>query len=171
MSKETQTDAPERFAIDSEAKAAWYLGKLRAIESEKDAIKAATGERLAQLDADAQGLRDRFQSELEAWAKGESERRRRKTITLPLAGASVAFRTVGASLTLSDRLKAADVALTLGFQTQPAADLTAYQKHAAKVFEETGELLPGMDRTEARESFSIAFGGKGTKRGEAAPVE
>lgn len=173
--KETQTDAAEpseRFQITDESSAAWYLRKLAGIDAEIEAIKAATLQRIEELQADRAGLERRFGGELEAWARGEAEKRRRRTVTVPLAGMAISFRTVAPRLEL-EPMKAAEIAFTLGFVTppsEPVADLGAFKAHAEKIFSETGELLPGVRRTEERESVKVGPI-KPPKRGEAAPME
>jgi hypothetical protein len=169
---EAPETAPERFTIDSESAAAWYLRKLGTIDSEIEAIKAATLQRVEELQADRAGLERRFGGELEAWAREEAERRRRKTVTVPLAGMAVSFRTVAPRLEIEPQ-KATEIAFTLGFVTppgEPVADLGAFKAHAEKVFGETGELLPGVRRTEERESVKVGPI-KPPKRGEGAPME
>jgi hypothetical protein len=175
MSKETQTDtteSAERFAITDEKSAAWVLRKYAAIDAEIEAIKAATLQRIEELQADRAGLERRFGGELEAWARQESEKRRRRTVTVPLAGMAISFRTVAPRLEL-EPMKAAEVAFTLGFVTppsEPVADLRAFQSHAEKVFGETGELLPGVRRTEERESVKVGPI-NAARRGGGTPME
>lgn len=164
--------APERFTIDSESAAAWYLRKLAGIDSEIEAIKAATLQRIEELQADRAGLERRFGGELEAWAREEAERRRRRTVTVPLAGYQIAFRTVAPRLEL-EPMQAAEIAFTLGFVTppsEPKADLKAFQSHAESWYQQTGELLPGVRRTEERESVKVGPI-KPPKRGEGEPME
>lgn len=143
----------ERFTIDNEKAASWLLSKLRAIEDEKSAIEEATRQRLDELTADYNRLMNRFGGELENWAQGERETRHRKTITLPLAGASLAFRTVPARVELADT--ASEIAATLGFMKAPTPDLSAFRKHAEEQLKETGELIPGVTMREAEERFYI----------------
>ena len=170
--QETPTGAPERFQITDEASAAWYLRKLGAIDGEIEAIRAATLQRVEELQSDRARLEGRFGAELEAWARQESEKRRRRTVTVPLAGMAVSFRTVAPRLEL-EPMKAAEVAFTLGFVTPPGvpvADLRAFQAHAQSHFDATGELLPGVRRTEERESVKVGPI-RAARRGEAAPME
>lgn len=148
-----QTPTRPEFHIDNEKAASWLLSKLRAIEDEKHAIEEATRQRLDELTADYDRLMNRFGGELENWARGESEIRRRKTITLPLAGASLAFRVVPARVELAET--AAEIATTLGFMKAPAPDLAAFRKHAETQLKETGELIPGVTIREAEERFYI----------------
>ena len=112
---------PEGFHITNESAAVWLLRKLRANQEEAGAIKSATAKRLHELESDYNGLMAHFGAELENWARGEAEARRRKTITLPLAGCSVAFRTSPARLELSE--DALEIAATLGMMKEPAPDL------------------------------------------------
>lgn len=163
-----ETATRPEFHIDSEKTASWLLSKLRAIEDEKAAIEDATRQRLDELTADYNRLMNRFGSELENWARGESEARRRKTITLPLAGASVSFRTVPARVELTET--AAEIAATLGFMKAPTPDLSAFRKHAEAQLKETGELIPGATMREAEERFYIKTP-KAKKGGETEPED
>ena len=82
---------------------------------------------------------------------------------------TLAFRSVPARLEIADAQAAADVALTLGLVKPASADLTAYKKRAEEALRETGELLPGVALTEARESLSVKVpGGGDTRESEAA---
>ena len=154
MENTTPTGDKAEFHIDSEQSASWLLRKLRGIEEEKLAVRAATDQRIAELEADRERLMGRFGSELEAWARSESEKRRRKTITIPLAGCAVAFRTVPACVVV-EPTTGAEIATMLGFVKAPAPDLAAFRKHAQEHLESTGELLPGVMVREAEKRFSI----------------
>lgn len=48
----TPKDEAISFSVCDEKSATWFLRKLRIISEEKDAIKAATAQRLAELEAD-----------------------------------------------------------------------------------------------------------------------
>ena len=143
-----------RFEITDERSAVWYLRKLRAIEEERAAVEAATAQRLAELDTDRRRLEALFGGQLEAWAREESQRRRRKTITLPLAGVAVALRTVPARVEVEDRATAEDVARSLGY-VRTSADLSAYRAAAVEALADRGELLPGCRLTEPTERVSV----------------
>lgn len=164
----TQTPTPkdaETFGITDEKSATWLLRKLRAIDEEQEAITAATAQRLKELQADRERLMGRFGSELEAWAREEAQKRHRKTITLPLAGMAVAFRTNPARLVVeseADAISAARAGVFLFddnapsfFSTVETFDRAAYLAHAKATLETTGEVLPGVAMTEERESFSV----------------
>ena len=158
-----------RFEITDERSAVWYLRKLRSIEEEKAAVEAATAQRLAELDTDRRRLEALFGGQLEAWAREESQHRRRKTITLPLAGVAVALRTVPARVEVDDRATAEDVARSLGY-VRTSADLSAYRDAATKALADRGELLPGCRLTQESERVSVRR--IGAKDGEQeAPTE
>lgn len=147
------TEKPERFVITDEKGAVWLLREFRKIGEERDAIKAATAQRVAELDADEKQLTHLYEDQLRAWAEGESEKRRRQTITLPLAGMQVAFRKTAATLFVADPLKAAEEATARGLvKTTP--DISGYRAAAETWMEQTGDLLPGFDRSPAGQSFS-----------------
>ncbi len=153
------TDTPdttqgERFEIRDERGAAWYLRRLRAIDDERAAVTAATEQRVAELDADRRRLEHLYGDQLEAWARQEAQRRRRKTVTVPLAGMAIAFRTAPARVEVQDQDAARDVALTLGY-VKTAPDLCAYRKAAAQALADRGELLPGCRVVEESERVTV----------------
>lgn len=157
----------ERFEIHDEKTATWYLRKLRTIEEEKAAVEAATAQRMAELDNDRRRLEALFGDQLTAWAREEAQRRRRKTVTVPLAGMSIAFRTAPARIEVEDRATAEEVARSLGY-VRTAPDLAAYRDAATKALADRGELLPGCRLTEELEKVSIRkiTEGKEETRGE-----
>jgi phage host-nuclease inhibitor protein Gam len=159
---QTETESA-RFTIDSEKSANWLLGKLAAIEEEQARIKAQAKKRAEELEADRNRLLSRFGAELEAWAKGEAEARRRKSVTL-LHG-TLAFRSVPARWTVTDE----DAALMACYDACPdaiVAKITLDKTALLAYVETTGEVLPGIERTEAGETFSVRFP-KAGKGGEA----
>lgn len=149
--------SPERFAITDEASAEWALRKGAAIEAETALLKAQYRARLAELEADKAAWERRFLPELRAWAEQEKERRRRQTVTT-LAG-TLAFRAESARLVLADDEAALAYAVDhLDYRAlKTTLDRAVYREEAEKAFAETGELLPGVERTEGGESFSIRF--------------
>jgi hypothetical protein len=169
MKETTFTETTKAFIIDTEDKATWYARKLKAIHDEREAIKAATAARVAELDADERGLRAKFDQQLESWAMGEADKRRRRTVTLPLAGVALKFRAVPGKLieTKDGGTTRAEIAVTLGFMTEPTEaqpDVKRYTAHARQQFEETGELLPGFEFKDPCQSFTIDL--TPTKNGE-----
>ena len=154
-------DAPvverAQFRVTDESSACWVLRRLAAIEAEAALVKAQAARRIEELAADRNRLLARFSSELEAWARQEAQRRRRRSVTLMYG--TLAFRSVPARLEIADAQAAADVALTLGLVKPASADLAAYRKRAEEALGETGELLPGVALVEARESFSVRVAG------------
>lgn len=161
------TEQAERFVIDSEEKAEWALRKGAAIDAEITLLKSQYRARLAELEADKAGWERRFVEELKAWAETERQTRRRQTVTT-LAG-TLAFRTVPARWMVTDE----DAALTAAEHICPAAYVRKVTLDKTALFDyldATGDLLPGVERTEAGESFSVRFpkagGGDKGKGGE-----
>lgn len=115
----------------------------------------ATAQQLRELDSDDNSLMGRFGGELENRARGEAETRRRKTITLPLAGCSVAFHIPPARLDMDD--SALEIAATLGFMKAPTPNLVAFRKHAQEQLEQTGEVIPGAVLRPAEEKFRVVL--------------
>lgn len=148
-----RTEAPERFTISDEKSATWLLRKLRMIDEEKDAIKAATAQRLKELEADEDRLTHLYGEQLRTWAQGESEARRRQTITLPLAGMALAFRKTPARVGITDQSAAIAEATARGL-VKTAPDMSAYRVAAQEALETSGELLPGVELKPESTSFA-----------------
>lgn len=160
------TEKPESFHIDSAERADWLLKKLMHLDAEKATITAMAAQRIEELEADKNRLMGRFSGELEAWAREEAERRRRQTVTLSYG--SVSFRKVASRLTVTseaDAITTARAVLPEAIQTVEHFDKAAYLAHAKTTLETTGELLPGIETTEERTSFSIKFGSSASKKG------
>lgn len=153
----TEEESPlAPFRVKDAASADWVLSKLAAIESEKQTITAQFKQRIIELENDAERLMFRFSAELEAFARTEAENRRRKTITL-LHG-SLCLRTSPARVVIAsqeDALTTAKAVLPEAVQTVEKLDTRAFAKFAEARLQETGELLPGVEMTEATETFSV----------------
>ena len=152
-----------------------YACKLANIEAERARVKAQAARMVAQLDADEQRLRFRFEAGAREWARAELDRRykgRRKSLTL-LQG-TFAFRAVPPTLRLADEAAALDYAeRRAAFKGNPEGtgpadfppcaplvpvlDAVTYRQAAANWFEQTGELLPGCVHVGERETFAVRF--------------
>lgn len=156
----TEAQDKERFTIDSAERADWLLKKLMHLDAEKATVEAMAAQRIEELEADRNRLLARFGGELENWARTEAETRRRQTVTLSYG--SVSFRKVASRLTVTseaDAITTARAVLPQAIQTVERFDKAAYLAHAKATLETTGELLPGIETTEERTSFSIKPGG------------
>jgi hypothetical protein len=149
----TPKDEAISFSVCDEKSATWLLRKLRQIGEERDAIKAATAQRLTELEADEARLTHLYGEQLKAWATTESAARRRQTITLPLAGMSVGFRKTPARVEITDQSAAIAEATARGLvKTSP--DMSAYRVAAQEALEASGELLPGTELKPEGTSFA-----------------
>lgn len=167
-----QTDAKPEFRIDSEEKANWLLRKIANLEAEESRVKAQADSILRSLKSDREGLMNRFGAELEQWAKAQMEAKGGKTKTIKLLQGNLSFRTVPARLVLADEAAATGHAkamqgkcamLNTCFDYEPRFVTANYWEAAQEYLESTGELLPGIERREAKESFSIKFPTSGKK--------
>ena len=154
------TDKTAPFVIDTEERANWYLGKLATNEAEKARIKAQAETRLAELSSDAAALRFQFEAQAREWAKGEADKRRRKSVTL--LNGTFAFTAFKAGFKVIDEAAAIEHAretlpelVTVETQTieRERFDKAAYIAAA----QDTGEVLPGLDSYPAGETFSVKF--------------
>lgn len=164
------TAIKERFAIDSDEKAEWYLRKLANLEAEKDRLHAQFGRMLAGVQAEHERLSGRFGAEFEAYCRERIAGRRDKKKYHDFFQGRVSVRSVAARLSIGSM----DDALTTARVVCPSAvvvesverfDKAAFLAYAQERFDAEGELLPGIDRTPAGESFLVAFP-KAGKKGE-----
>jgi hypothetical protein len=148
------------FKIDSKETAEWLLKKLSAIEAERALIKFQTQKREAELKSDHDRLMFRHGADLRAWAREEANCRRRQSVTLMYG--TLAFRAQSSQLVIgseADALTTARAVLPSAITTETVEhfDKDAYLAYAAVQLEQTGELVTGVTKTEAGESFSLTF--------------
>jgi len=150
----------EPFMVNDEKSANWYLRKLANIDAEQKRVQTQAAQIVAQLAADADGLKRLYASQLEAYCRAalNATGNRRKSITL-LQG-TCAFRTVPAGFRLTDTAAAFRFAEECGgmLKTVQTLDAEAYRIAADHDLKSGGELYPGMETTPERESFSVRFG-------------
>ena len=156
------TDAGEapaeygEFRLDSEDKVNWALGKLGNWEAEQARVKAQSTLILARIAKEQAAFLDRFQAELEEYTRKQIEGGKRKSVDL-LQG-RMAFRKVPSNISVTDR----DAAIAYAKANLPHAvvetlDAKEYREAAKLALQQDGELLPGMEVSPERESFSIQF--------------
>jgi phage host-nuclease inhibitor protein Gam len=162
------TGRPE-FHITDAKSADYILRKLANNAAEKERIKAQADAMLRLLDSDSASLMGRFGSELEAWAQEELQTKYKgKRKSLPLFHGTLAFRTVAPSLRVASEADALDTARILWPETirqVETLDKAAFLEKAKEALDQTGEMLPGVERSEGREAFRIDF----PKAGKVAP--
>lgn len=149
------------FCICDERSAGWYLDRLAALEEKESRLAAQFEAMRRDIQADRERLKGRFDEELAAWAREHLPRGKK---SLKLLQGTVAFRSVPPSLRIGDP----EAALAHARAHHPAlivvserVDARAYSDMAKETLEATGELLPGVERSEGRESMSVRFpGGK-----------
>lgn len=152
-------DHDTTFHINDEKSANWYLRKLANIDAEKQRVQMQADTIIAQLEADADGLKRLYEGELKEYVRQtlEAGGNRRRSITM-LQG-TCAFRTIPAGFRIVDTAAALNHALAYlpdAIDTICVLSTVAYRR----VVEETGEILPGIETTPERESFSVRFGNK-----------
>lgn len=165
-----QGSSVQPFVIDSEDKAAWVVDKMVEADQRIERLQAQFQARLSELRAERQRLDDRFGAELENWARGEAERRKRRSVTLSTG--TLAFRKVPGRLTIANAEDAQCGARQAGvdaFETREVFLPAVYREAAQAHLEETGELLPGVELVPERDSFSV--GVAKPKAAKAAPAQ
>lgn len=164
MEETTTTEAPkEQFTIQTREHAEWYLRKLANLDREEASIKAQAEAMLRRLRSDRESLQGRYQGQFESFVRGELERTKSKRRSLLFFNGTAQFTSVAPRLTVeseADALTAAAAVLPDAVVEVPATvklDKKALLDYAKTHFETTGEVLPGLTRTEASERFAIKF--------------
>jgi len=90
------------FCIDSESSADWLLKQLAALDAERALLTRQHQAALQRVESDRESLLYLYGQQLEAWAaqQVQADRRGRKSCILPHG--TLAFRTVPASVHISD---------------------------------------------------------------------
>jgi hypothetical protein len=160
---ETVTEKPEQFTIQTREHAEWYLRKLANLDREEASIRAQAEAMVSRLRTDRESLQGRYQSQLESFVRGELERTKSKRRSVLFFNGTAQFTSVAPRLVVeseADALTIAAAVLPAALVEVPATvklDKKALLDYAKEHFEGTGELLPGVGRTEAGERFSIRF--------------
>jgi Bacteriophage Mu Gam like protein len=181
MEETTTTDTPipqvegakEQFTIETREHAEWYLRKLANLDREEASIKAQADAMLRRLRSDREGLQGRYQGQFESFVRGELERTKSKRRSVLFFNGTAQFTATPARLIVeseADALATAAAVCPSAVVEVPATvklDKKALLDYAKAQFEATGELLPGVGRTEASERFAIKFSEeKGESAGE-----
>ena len=157
------TEAKEQFTITTRDHAEWYLRKLANIDREEASIKAQAEAMLRRLRSDRESLQGRYQGQLESFVRGELERTKAKRRSVLFFNGTAQFTSVAPRLVVeseADALTTAAAVVPGAVVEVPASvklDKKALLDYAKSHFETTGELLPGVGRTEAGERFAIKF--------------
>ena len=153
----------KEFVIDSMDKADWYLKKLAELDAEEALIKEQSSKMIERVRTNRECLQALFSQQLETFARAQVEKNGKGRKSIILFYGTLAFRTVPSRLTIKDDREALDHARSEKrdfYQLKEVLDTQGYLKYAKEQLEQTGEILPGTERTEERESFSINFGRK-----------
>ena len=151
------------FMITDRQSAEWALRKIAAKQAEIDLVRAQAAEMLAGLQRDLDSFNGRYAPQLEHWAREALEATGGRSRTVKTLCGNLSFRTVPARLSvagLEDALQTAKLVCPSAVVAVPATETLDKKRFLELVgahFEETGELLPGIERTEERQSFSIKF--------------
>ena len=161
--KETNLQPREAFTIQTREHCDWYMKKVAALNAEEALITAQAEKMLARVRSDRESLQGRYQGQLESFVRGELERTKSKKRSIVFFHGTAQFTSVAPRLVIeseADALTTAAMLLPAALVEVPATvklDKKALLSYAAQKFEETGELIPGVGRTEASERFAIKF--------------
>jgi phage host-nuclease inhibitor protein Gam len=161
MQESVQETTQIEFHIDSDTAADWLLRKLANIEAEQKRVQAQAAEMVRQLEQDAARLRHLYESELLDYCRRKMAEKGNRRRSVTFFQGSVSFRSVPASVKVSDPAIALAYAQENGLpavKTAVTLDAAAYRAAADAHMQETGELLPGMETTPEHEAHRLTFG-------------
>lgn len=144
------------FIIDDHGKATWAVGKIAANKRAQEDLKAQFGLLMRELQNEEESLLLRFGSQLQAWAEKELTGKRQRSMKL-LTGA-VGFRLVPGRMSVTDKAEAEAYAkenVPGAFRTEVKFMAGEYLVLAGLQLRGTGEMWPGIEQVEARDSFYI----------------
>jgi hypothetical protein len=151
----------EQFHINSDSAAEWLLRKLANIEGEKARVQFQSAQICKDLDTEAQHLRQLYEGELLDYCRRKLSQAGNRRRSVAFLQGSVAFRSVAASVRVSDQSAAvtyAQAAAPALVRSVVTLDAAGYRDQAVKHLQETGELLPGVERTPEHETHRLTFG-------------
>lgn len=164
------TEAKEQFTIQTRDHAEWYLRKLANLDREENSIIEQGAAMLARVRAEREKHTGRYASQFWNFTRGELKGSRRSVLYF---NGTAQFTSVAPRLVVeseADALTTAAAVLPDAVVEVPATvklDKKALLDYAKTHFETTGELLPGVGRTEASERFTVKFAEeKGESAGE-----
>lgn len=150
----------EYFHIDTEERAEWLVGKLASLEAEQERVKSNAVDMIARLQRQHDGLLKRFGRELEDYCR---QRNTGKSKTVHFLQGKCYWRTTKTGgAYVADR----DAALAYCQEHDELVDScvhVAYRLRGSeylKQFEETGELLPGIEAAPTSEVERFYVNGK-----------
>ena len=169
----TESTKPERFTIQTREHGEWYLRKLANIDAERERITAQYQTMIRQNESDKSSLVSRYDSQFQNLVRVELEASKGKRKSIVFFNGTAGFRTVASRLVIESEADALQTARlvapdTITTETVEKFDKAAFRAHAQSLLEATGELLPGIKQTEAREEFGIKFPSAGKVSGEEA---
>lgn len=160
-----ETTTPEQFTLQTRDHVEWALRKIHQMDTEAALIEAQAKKALARIAADRERFTGRYLPQIESWTRGELERTKSRKRSIVLLHGTVQFTTAPARLVVDsyeDTLQTAKLVAPQAVTEETPApivklDKTAFLAYAKEHFETTGEILPGLTRTEASDRLSLKF--------------
>ncbi len=172
-----ETEVPGGFTIDTKEKADWFLRKLSEFDAEEAKLKAQGAALMAQLDAmvarnktDRDAFNGRFCQQFEHFVREQIAQDKKGRRSVLFFHGTAQLRTVPPRLVVESAQDAMTTARAVcpdavKLETREKFDSTAFLAYATQQFETTGEILPGLRRTEERESFTVKVASAGKQEG------
>jgi hypothetical protein len=147
-----QPDVPDRFEVHDAQSANWVVRRIAESRAYADHVKEWAAIEIRRAERDEQFFLMRFGSQLEAWARGEIGRLRRKSVKLP-AG-TLGFRTD------PPRLLVADEAKLISWCRTTLPDAVRVETHVLKSLvkdhvQRTGECPDGAEVSGGGQRFYV----------------
>lgn len=143
------------FHVVDARTASWVARKINEARAHQKRVKAWAERELKRAERREQFFLGRFGAELEAWARSELAKSRRKSKTIDLPGGKLCFRTLRPTLVVKDEkalLVWAKATLPTAIKTVESVAKVALNRHLAT----TGECADGVELTGGGERFTVS---------------
>lgn len=154
---------PKPFLIEDEDRADWCVNKIATWEAEIKRIEAQTARRLDRLTRQKTNFEKRFLPELEQYTRNQLAARGNKERTLRLLSGDCVLRSVPANVIVSNKEDAINFLRKNPHDYEKMVTVTQDESLDARAYKNlaksTGELLPGVEYTPERETFTVKTGG------------
>jgi hypothetical protein len=157
-----EAETAEQFTIQTREHAEWYLRKLANLDREEASIRAQAEAMLTRVRSAREKHTGRYGSQFESFTRGEMEKQKGSRRSVLYFNGTAQFTSVAPRLIVESELDAITTARAVKPETVTEETITKLDKktflaYAATHFETTGELIPGVGRTEPGERFAIKF--------------
>jgi hypothetical protein len=161
-----ETQRHQSFTLQTREHCEWYLKKLAQMDQEEAIVAAQAEKMLRRIRANRERFTGRYKSQFDSFVRGEVAQDKSGARSVVFFHGTAQLRTVAARLVVkseADAITTAALVCPEAISEVPASqklDKSKLLAYAREHFKQTGEVLPGLDRTEPGESLTVTFASK-----------